>query len=196
MPLQRATGSARGLLQRLNTLNTEADSSPRSGARRSRRFGVRTNSVLELPLQTGYSRQAIRPDGRAPFRAVESHSSNLPRRTPPKNLGLMELIRAKRESSWKPFLEELRKGFRGWHQRGYLPHFDAPNVTQLVTFNLADSFPVTRRAEWEAILRERDDSVKRRQSSPVNSEPAGTSQAHWIYRRVSRVLPAAQNRIR
>ena len=63
----------------------------------------------------------------------------------PTNVGLLELIRAKRESSWKPSIEELKKGFRGWHQRGYLPHFDAPNVTQMVTFMLADSFPVTRR---------------------------------------------------
>jgi hypothetical protein len=36
-------------------------------------------------------------------------------------------------------------------------------VTQLVTFSLADSFPVTRRAEWEPLLREPDESVRRRQ---------------------------------
>ena len=84
------------------------------------------------------------------------------RRTPPKNVGLLELIRAKRERDWKPSVEELKNGFRGWHQRGYLPHFDAPGVTQFVTFQLHDSFPVTRRAEWETILRERDDSAKRK----------------------------------
>jgi len=84
------------------------------------------------------------------------------RRTPPKNLGLLELIRAKRERDWKPSLEKLKQGFRGWHQRGYLPHFDAPGVTQFVTFQLHDSFPVTRSAEWEPILREPDDSAKRR----------------------------------
>lgn len=83
-------------------------------------------------------------------------------RTPPVNTGLLQLIRAKRHWHWKPTSEELRHGFRGWHQRGYLPHFDAPNVTQMVTFMLADSFPVTRRIEWEPILREPDDSVKRR----------------------------------
>ena len=60
---------------------------------------------------------------------------------------MLELIRAKREWDWKPSIEELKKGFRGWHQRGYLPHFDAPGVTQFVTFQLEDSFPVTRRAE-------------------------------------------------
>lgn len=84
------------------------------------------------------------------------------RRAPPKNLGLLELIRAKRERDWKPSVAELKQGFRGWHQRGYLPHFDAPGVTQFITFQLHDSFPITRRAEWESILHEPDDSSKRR----------------------------------
>lgn len=83
-------------------------------------------------------------------------------RTLPKNLDLMELIRAKREWDWKPSAEELQQGFRGWHQRGYLPHFDAPGVTQFITFQLYDAFPVTRRVEFEAILKEPDASAKRR----------------------------------
>jgi len=84
------------------------------------------------------------------------------RRRPPRNLGLLELIRAKREWSWKPSVAELKKGFRGWHQRGYLPHFDAPGVMQFVTFQLYDSFPAMRHPEFETILKESDDSVKRR----------------------------------
>lgn len=80
----------------------------------------------------------------------------------PKNPGLLELIRAKREWHWKPSLDELRHGFRGWHQRGYLPHFDAPGITQMLTFMLHDSFPVERRVEWEPILREAEESLKRR----------------------------------
>lgn len=83
-------------------------------------------------------------------------------RTPPKNLGLLELIRGKRERDWQPSVAELKKGFRGWHQRGYLPHFDAPGVTQFVTLQLHGSFPVTRRTEFETILKEPDDSTKRR----------------------------------
>ena len=83
-------------------------------------------------------------------------------RTPQKNSGLLELIRAKREQDWKSSAKDLKKGFRGWHQRGYLPHFDAPGVTQIVTFQLHDSFPVERRAEWEAIFRDPGDSAKRR----------------------------------
>jgi REP element-mobilizing transposase RayT len=82
---------------------------------------------------------------------------------PPENISLLKLIREKRESSWKPSVDELKKGFRGWHQRGYLPHFDAPGVTQFVTFQLHDSFPVTRRAEFEATLRGAGDSAKRKQ---------------------------------
>jgi len=89
-------------------------------------------------------------------------SPKLFRPSVPKNLGLLELIRGKREWSWKCSPEELKRGFRGWHQRGYLPHFDAPSVTQFVTFQLCDSFPVTRCAEFEAILKEPDDSAKRR----------------------------------
>jgi REP element-mobilizing transposase RayT len=84
------------------------------------------------------------------------------RRSPPKKLGLLELIRAKREWDWKPSLAELKIGFHGWHQRGFLPHFDVPDVTQFVTFQLHDSFPVTRREEFEAILKESDDSAKRK----------------------------------
>ena len=30
---------------------------------------------------------------------------------------------------------------RGWHSRGYLPHFDSEHVVQHVTFHLADSLP-------------------------------------------------------
>ena len=30
---------------------------------------------------------------------------------------------------------------RGWHTRGYLPHFDSPNRIQHVTVHLADSLP-------------------------------------------------------
>jgi len=52
--------------------------------------------------------------------------------------------------------------FLGWHERGYLPHFDAPYVTQFVTFMLHDAFPVTRCTEWEGILNEPDDSQRRR----------------------------------
>jgi REP element-mobilizing transposase RayT len=37
---------------------------------------------------------------------------------------------------------------KGWHERGYLPHFDNGAVVQTITFRLADSLP---RAVYEAI---------------------------------------------
>jgi putative transposase len=30
---------------------------------------------------------------------------------------------------------------KGWYSRGYLPHFDAPELIQAITFRLADSLP-------------------------------------------------------
>ena len=33
---------------------------------------------------------------------------------------------------------------RGWHSRGYLPHFDGGGIPQSVTFRLADSIPLDR----------------------------------------------------
>ena len=30
---------------------------------------------------------------------------------------------------------------RGWHSRGYLPHFDSPETIQFLTFRLVDSLP-------------------------------------------------------
>jgi putative transposase len=46
---------------------------------------------------------------------------------------------------------------RGWHSRGYLPHFDSPETVQFVTFRLADSLP---RSVVEG-LRLQDDAVHR-----------------------------------
>ncbi len=37
---------------------------------------------------------------------------------------------------------------KGWHSRGYLPHLDAGDVVQMVTFRLADSFPQEVLALW------------------------------------------------
>ena len=46
---------------------------------------------------------------------------------------------------------------KGWHSRGYLPHFDSPETIQFVTFRLADSLP---RSVVES-LRLADDGVQR-----------------------------------
>ncbi len=59
------------------------------------------------------------------------------------------------KQAWAAPLDEdaKAKGFLGWHQRGYLPHYDAPGVTQLVTLRLVDSLPASRRGEWEHSLK-------------------------------------------
>ena len=46
-----------------------------------------------------------------------------------------------------------RQAPRGWHNRGYLPHFDAGPVIQTVTFRLAYSLPVHVVDAWQAELR-------------------------------------------
>jgi putative transposase len=57
--------------------------------------------------------------------------------------------------------EEKALGFLGWHERGQLPHCDYPGLVQFVTFRLADSMPVSRRGEWEHLLKIEDDREKR-----------------------------------
>jgi putative transposase len=52
---------------------------------------------------------------------------------------------------------------KGWHSRGYLPHFDRPHLLQFITFRLADALPVQAleqmrvdamlKNEWERIKR-------------------------------------------
>ncbi len=81
-------------------------------------------------------------------------SSPRPQRsTPPYNPGLQKLVEGKQ--AWAIPLEPEAKarGFLGWHQRGYIPHYDAPWITQFITLRLMDSLPASRRAEWEHLLR-------------------------------------------
>lgn len=52
-------------------------------------------------------------------------------------------------------------GFRGWNERGYVPHRDEPGLMQFVTFRLADGFPEAMQAEWEMLLRIEDDRERR-----------------------------------
>ena len=72
-----------------------------------------------------------------------------------------EIIRQKREWHHKTTPEELARGFRGWHSRGYLPHFDRPGGRQMITYRLADSMPASRRNEWMALLAIEDERQKR-----------------------------------
>jgi len=54
---------------------------------------------------------------------------------------------------------------RGWHYRGYLPHFDGGQIAQTVTFRLADSLPEKVLAQWELELvhmKTREADIERR----------------------------------
>jgi REP element-mobilizing transposase RayT len=80
---------------------------------------------------------------------------------PPQNPGVRDLVEGKLRSSSSRKIENLKQGFRGWHERGYLPHRDEPGLTQFVTFRLADSFPESLRAEWEHLWNIEDDQKRR-----------------------------------
>ncbi len=64
---------------------------------------------------------------------------------------------------------------RGWHSRGYLPHFDAgQELPQFVTFRLADSMPAHVVASWQEELlahpeTERDAALHRMIKSFIDS---------------------------
>lgn len=54
---------------------------------------------------------------------------------------------------------------RGWHSRGYIPHFDGGEIAQLVTFRLADSLPRVVLEQWTielAHLEEKEIETERR----------------------------------
>lgn len=54
---------------------------------------------------------------------------------------------------------------RGWHNRGYLPHFDGKGTTQAVTFRLADSLPSSVIEGWSIELDHKADSDRRSEMS-------------------------------
>jgi type I restriction enzyme R subunit/putative DNA methylase len=78
-----------------------------------------------------------------------------------KQESLRQLVQQKGRWSRPLTDEEKALGFLGWHERGYLPHCDFPDLTQLVTFRLADSLPASKRGEWEHLLSIEDPRVKR-----------------------------------
>lgn len=85
------------------------------------------------------------------------------RRGPPHNTGVRELIASKRQWCSRHKDEDAKQGFRGWHERGYLPHRDEPGLTQFVTIHLNDSFPAWLRGEWAHLLKIEDDRERRKQ---------------------------------
>ncbi len=56
---------------------------------------------------------------------------------------------------------ERQIGSKGWHTRGYLPHFDKPGLLVMLTYRLADAMPASRRHEWEVLFQIEDEREKR-----------------------------------
>jgi REP element-mobilizing transposase RayT len=69
----------------------------------------------------------------------------------------------------------IAKGFKGWHERGYLPHCDKPGLIQFVTFRLWDSMPTARRGEWEHLL-----SINTRSDAPRSGAQSIALREQWI----------------
>ena len=80
----------------------------------------------------------------------------------PHNPGVRELVAGKRKWASSLTTQQVKAGFKGWHERGYVPHRDEPGLTQMVTFHLADSFPASLRSEWEALLVIQDNDERRK----------------------------------
>jgi REP element-mobilizing transposase RayT len=72
-----------------------------------------------------------------------------------------EVVRRQGEVTPKVSREDQKVGFRGWNERGYVPHRDEPGLVQFVTFRLADGFPEAKREVWETLLRIEDDRERR-----------------------------------
>ena len=47
---------------------------------------------------------------------------------------VLESVRNKRQWHTQPDPDAAKLGFRGWHSRGYLPHFDMPGVIQMLDY--------------------------------------------------------------
>ncbi len=90
----------------------------------------------------------------------QSDSGKPRRRQIPYRPELKELVQAKRESSVR--CEVGENDFKGWHERGYLPHRDEPGLVQFVTIRLIDSLPVDRRSEWTHLLEASNSRTERK----------------------------------
>ena len=90
---------------------------------------------------------------------VEMKPKRLP--SPPYNPNVRELVEGKRAGSHPLSQDDLKRGFLGWHENGYLPHRDEAGLVQFVTFRLADAFPTELRSEWQALFEIENDRKRR-----------------------------------
>jgi REP element-mobilizing transposase RayT len=99
--------------------------------------------------------------------------------TPPKSKRehLRRLVAGKQQWDQPLSAADKAKGFRGWHERGYLPHCDKPGLVQFITFRLWDSMPASRRSEWEHLLaaNKRSDAPRSGTRSIASLDPTKTA---------------------
>src|SRR5437867_4122267 len=93
-------------------------------------------------------------------RTMPNEKRRLPR--PPYNPGLRDLVEGKRRWDVRASQAAQREGFRGWNERGYLPHRDSPGLTQFITYHLADAFPAELLGEWAHLLEIENDLERRK----------------------------------
>jgi REP element-mobilizing transposase RayT len=120
------------------------------------------------------------------------HVNRLPnprRKGPPHNPGVRDLVEGKRRWSSRNQREDARAGFRGWHERGYLPHRDEPGLIQFVTFRLADSFPQSLRSEWEHVWDIEDERQRRIELEDYLDK--GRGKCHLRRREIAQLVEAA-----
>ena len=89
-----------------------------------------------------------------------------------------------------PALREALPKHRGWHSRGYLPHFDAEGLVQSVAFRLADSVPQDLLRRWRAELRGADRAAELRERI-ARYEDAGHGACHLRQPEIARLVQDA-----
>ncbi len=64
------------------------------------------------------------------------------------------------EGSRAPYNSHMESKLKGWHSRGYLPHFDGGEVAQFITIHLGDSLPVSLIKKWKKQLESEPDNIR------------------------------------
>lgn len=77
----------------------------------------------------------------------------------------------------------------GWRSRGYLPHYDRPYLTQMITFRLRDALPILLVAQGDKESRRQSDADRRKRFE--RRLDAGHGAWHLRDPRVSRMIEAA-----
>jgi putative DNA methylase len=80
-----------------------------------------------------------------------------------------------------------------WHSRGYIPHWEAGEIPQAITFRLNDNLPKAVLESWEAELRHLPDDMAntRRRKRIESALDQGHGAAHLLDTRVAEIVENA-----